>query len=438
MNGLIIAAPRSGSGKTVVTLGLLRALRQRGLRVAAAKIGPDYIDPGYLAAASGQACPNLDPWAMRRDTIAAELCTLRQDAELVLCEGVMGLFDGAGAEGAGSTASLAALTAWPVVLVLDLEGQGQSAAALVAGFARHRRDVTLAGVIFNRVAGGRHAALAKAAISQALPEMKQLGAVERNAKLALPSRHLGLVPAAEQTRLEAFLDEAATLIAAAIDLDALTALAKASALPDHAFEAPLPPLGRRIAVARDDAFAFAYPGVLRGWREAGATIEFFSPLADEAPSHACDAVYLPGGYPELHAGRIAANRRFIAGLRDAARRGAAIYGECGGYMVLGRRLVDANGTSHRMAELLPLETSFAARKLHLGYRAVSLTSDAPFGARGAAFRGHEFHYASIIDEGEGAPLFSVIDAEGTLLGKMGRIEGTVMGSFIHLIDRAAP
>lgn len=436
MNGLIIAAPRSGSGKTVVTLGLLRALRQRGLRVAAAKVGPDYIDPTYLAAACGRACANLDTWAMRRETIAAALGALDAEAELVLCEGVMGLYDGAGAESAGSTAALAAFTGWPVVLVLDLAGQAQSAAALVEGFARHRSDVTIAGVILNRVGGERHAALAAAALARAVPAIKQLGALPRDAALALPSRHLGLIPAGEHARLDAFLDVAAARIGAVVDLDALIALARASSLPADAGGPALPPLGQCIAIARDAAFAFAYPNVLRGWQDAGASLAFFAPLADEAPSAACDAVYLPGGYPELHAGRLAANRRFIEGLHAAAQGGAIIYGECGGYMVLGRQLIDRDGASHRMAGLLPLATSFAARKLHLGYRAVSLAQDTPLGARDARFRGHEFHYASIIDEGEGAPLFRVADTEGTALAEAGRINGKVMGSFVHLIDRA--
>jgi cobyrinic acid a,c-diamide synthase len=438
MNGLIIAAPRSDSGKTVVTLGLLRALRQRGLRVAAAKVGPDYIDPTYLAAACGGTCANLDPWAMRRATIAAELAALGEAADLVLCEGVMGLFDGAGAEGAGSTADLAALTGWPVILVLDLAGQAQSAAALVEGFARHRSDVKLAGVIFNRVGGERHVALAAAALGRAVPAIQPLGALPRDEGLALPSRHLGLVPAGEQARLDAFLDAAASRIEASVNLDAVTALARASSLEEDAAGPALPPLGQSIAVARDAAFAFVYPGVLRGWRDAGASLAFFAPLADEAPPAACDAVYLPGGYPELHAARLAGNRCFIEGLRAAARRGATLYGECGGYMVLGQRLIDGDGASHEMAGLLPLATSFAARKLHLGYRAVSLMEGTPLGARGARFRGHEFHYARIIGEGEGAPLFRVADAEGAALPEAGRINGNVMGSFIHLIDRAGP
>ncbi len=438
MRGLVIAAPQSGSGKTVVTLGLLRHLRKRGLRVAAAKAGPDYIDPGYLGAACGVSCRNLDPWAMRRATLAAEIHALRDDGEIVLCEGVMGLFDGAGDEGRGSTAELAALTGWPVILVVNLEGQAHSVAALVEGFARHRRDVTVAGVIFNRTGGERHVALAASALHRGLPGMKLLGAVPRSTGLDLPSRHLGLVPAGEHAALEAFLDHAAGLVGPALDFDALMNLARPSTLVAEACALVLPPLGARIAVARDPSFVFTYETLLQGWRAAGARLDFFSPLADEPPAADCDAVYLPGGYPELFAARIAGSRVFMDGLHDAARRGAVIYGECGGYMVLGRSLVDAAGTAHRMAGLLPLDTSFAARKLHLGYRTMSLAAKTPLGARGQAFRGHEFHYASILAEGDGEPLFRVTDADGASLGLAGRIAGTVMGSFVHLIDRAAP
>jgi len=437
MAGLIIAAPRSGSGKTLVTLGLSRALRDRGHRVATAKVGPDYIDPSFLSAASGLPCRNLDSWAMRPATLAAEIARLEASADIVLCEGVMGLFDGAGATGVGSTAEIAALTGWPVVLVVSLEGQAASAAALIEGFAHHRRDVTIAGVIFNRVAGERHAALATGALRRAMPELPVLGALPRVGNLELPSRHLGLVPAGEHQSLDAFLDRAADAIRQSIDIDTLVGLAQApQQLTATSREPPLPPLGARIAVARDRAFVFAYEAVLEGWRVAGAELTFFSPLEDAPPPLDAHAIYLPGGYPELHAGPIAANRNFLGGLRRAAQRGAAIYGECGGYMVLGESLVDADGIPHVMAGLLPLKTSFATRKLHLGYRNATLAAGGPLGRAGQRFRGHEFHYASIVSEGEGAALFHVEDSDGTTLGSAGLAAGNVAGSFLHLIDRA--
>ncbi len=432
--GLVLAAPASGSGKTVVTMGLLRALRRRGLRVAAAKSGPDYIDPGFHALASGLPCLNLDPWAMRPATIAATAAQLEAQADLVLCEGAMGLFDGIDARGTGSCADLASLLGWPVVLIVDAGAQAASVAALVRGFAHHRADVTVGAVIFNRVGGAKHAALLDSAVAAALPGIARLGAIVRHAGLALPERHLGLVQAREQPQLDALVDQAADFVAAAIDLDAFTALARPTrALASRDRVAPLPPLGQRIAVARDDAFAFAYPAMLDGWRRAGAEITAFSPLADEAPAPHADAVFLPGGYPELHAGRLASNHAFLAGLRAAAARGAVVYGECGGYMALGRALTDAAGDVHAMAGLLPVATSFAARRLSLGYRTVKLARAAPLGSAGTAYRGHEFHYATVTDEGD-APLFDARDAQQQPLGGIGCRSGAVMGSFIHLVD----
>jgi cobyrinic acid a,c-diamide synthase len=433
-SGLILAAPSSGSGKTIVALALIGALRRRGVAVAAAKSGPDYIDAAFLAAASGGACRNLDAWAMRPATLAATLAALGSD--LVLCEGAMGLFDGIGAGGEGSTAALARLVGWPVVLVVDAAGMGASVAALVAGYARHRPETRLAGLILNRVGSDRHRDLLAAALAAELPDLPLLGALPRAADLVLPSRHLGLVQASEHDELAMLLDRAAALAERHVDVAQLAALARPSSLVAAAGEMPLPPLGQTIAVACDAAFAFAYPAMLEGWRRAGAALAVFSPLADEAPDRAADAVFLPGGYPELHAGRIAAAQRFRAGLAAAAQRGAVIYGECGGYMALGQGLVDASGAHHAMAGLLPLKTSFAARRLHLGYRAARLAAPGPLGAAGARFRGHEFHYATISDEAAAAKLFDVSDGEGAALGPAGARIGTVMGSFVHLVDRA--
>jgi cobyrinic acid a,c-diamide synthase len=432
--GLILAAPASGSGKTTLTLGLLRALARGGKRVAPAKTGPDYIDPTFHAAAAGRASFNLDPWAMRGATLDALVAALTYDADLVLCEGVMGLFDGIDARGTGSTAELAACTGWPVVLVVDARGMAASVGPLVAGFANARKDLRIAGVIFNRCGGASHVAILREALALSCPGLACFGAVPRAADLQLPERHLGLVPAGETEGLAAFLDRAADACEAGIDITALLAAAMpAMTSPSNAVAIPLPPLGQRIAIARDIAFAFAYPATLAGWRAQGAELSFFSPLADEAPDPSCDAVYLPGGYPELHAGVLAGAARFRAGI--AAHRGT-IYGECGGYMTLGNGLVDAGGTRHAMLGLLPLETSFAARRLHLGYRAVELAGDSALGPRGTRARGHEFHYASILREDGDAPLFEMHDARGNRLGSAGCRVGRVAGSFVHLIDRA--
>jgi cobyrinic acid a,c-diamide synthase len=442
--GIIVAAPASGSGKTLVTLALLRRLARDGRAVAGAKAGPDYIDPTFHAAACGRPCRNLDIWAMRPETLAATIAALGTDTELIVAEGVMGLFDGIALPDrpdAGSTADLAAATGWPVVLVVDAGRQAASAGALLRGFASHRADVVIAGVIFNRVGSAGHRDALAAAAKLAVPDMAVLGFVPRDQALALPERHLGLVPAGERDGLDVFLDRAATIVGDALDREALCALARpaesAPSLADGCGMAlPVPPPGQRIAVARDDAFVFAYDATLDGWRDAGAEILPFAPLADEAPDTAADAVFLPGGWPELHAGTLAAASRFKTGLHDAARRGAAIYGECGGYMVLGAGLVDGDGTRHEMTGMLPVETSFAERRLQLGYRDVALQAVHPLGPAGGRFRGHEFHYATVTAEGPGQTLFRAASARGDDLGTAGLVAGNVSGSFVHLIDRA--
>ena len=346
----------------------------------------------------------------------------------------MGLFDGATAE-TGSTADIAAMTGWPVVLIVDARAQAASAAAVVRGFAEHRADVRVAGVVFNRVASERHRRHILDAMA-ALPDIAVLGFLPGREDLTVPSRHLGLVQAMELADAEAMIEAAATHVGEHIDLDALRALAMPAAVGGMGVAGPaLPPLGQRIAVADDAAFAFRYPHVMQGWRDAGAEIMPFSPLAGGGPPDDADAIYLAGGYPELHAGAIAANEPFMAGLRAAAESGNAIFGECGGYMVLGEGLVDADGTRHAMAGLLPVETSFAKRKLHLGYRRATLATGCGFGPAGAVYRGHEFHYASIVREDTSSPLFELTDAFGDPLPPAGAVRGSVAGSFIHLIDR---
>ena len=416
MKGVIIAAPASGSGKTAIAAGLVRALRRQGRAVQPYKAGPDYIDAGFLAAAAGRPCRNLDPWAMRPGTLAA---ALDADADIAVVEGVMGLFDGAEG-GGGSTADLAALTGWPVVLAVDCARQGQSVAALLEGFARHRGDIGIAGAVLNRVAGDRHEAL----LRERAGAVPILAALPREPALALSSRHLGLVPAGEHAALDEWLERAADLVpAAAIPFGPLR-----TAEAPTAVATPLPPPGQRVAVALDEAFAFAYDHVLAGWRRAGAEIALFSPLADEAPVG--DAVFLPGGYPELHAGRIAAAGNFLGALR---RHEGPVYGECGGYIVLGEGLADAGGGRHAMAGLLALETSFAEPARRLGYRRLGARGGFPFGR---TFRGHEFHYARVLREGPGESLFEAADGLGRPLGPTGLARGRVAGSFMHLIDAA--
>jgi cobyrinic acid a,c-diamide synthase len=433
--GLIVAAPRSGAGKTTVTLGLLAALKRRGLAVQAAKAGPDYIDPAFHQAATGRKSVNLDSWAMRPSLLDALVVEAASRADMLVIEGVMGLFDGidAAAGRTGSTADLAARFVLPVLLVIDVSGQSQSAAALLRGFVTHDPEVKIGGVVLNRVGSERHRKFVADAI--AASGIPVLGSVPRDEMIALPERHLGLVQAGEHGDLAERLDRLAAIAETHLDLDRILRLA----VPPHLAEAKqataLPPPGSRIALAQDAAFTFVYPHVLDGWRRAGAEIVAFSPLADEPPPKDCDSCWLPGGYPELHAGRLAGAHKFRDGLaRFAATR--PVHGECGGYMVLGEVLEDADGISHPMAGLLGHATSFARRKLHLGYREATLLADSPIGRAGSRLRGHEFHYAALVATGNDEPLVELADGQGQRLGTSGSRRGHVTGTFFHAIAAA--
>ncbi len=435
MRGLLVSAPASGTGKTTVMLGLLRALADDGLNVQPFKSGPDYIDPAFHRAAAGRASFNLDTWAMG-DGLLSAISAQASGADLCIAEGSMGLFDGVatrGQTGFGSSAETAARMGWPVVLVIDVGGQAQSAAATALGFQSYMPDLPFAGVILNRVASPRHERLARVGMDRA--GITVLGVLPRRGDLALPERHLGLIQAVEHPDLETAIAGYAAFLRENVDLDAIKAAALGAALP---MAGPLPaPPAQRIALAQDAAFSFTYPHLLKGWRDAGAEVTPFSPLADEAPQADADLVWLPGGYPELHAGTLAAAARFQAGLRKHAET-RPVHGECGGYMALGAALIDKDGNRHQMAGLLGLVTSYEKRKFHLGYRRAVLRTGMPGAAAGTALRGHEFHYSTILEQPD-APLADVFDADGNPVPETGSQRGPVTGTFFHLItteDRA--
>jgi cobyrinic acid a,c-diamide synthase len=436
-HSIIVAAPCSGAGKTTVTLTLVAALKRRGVRVRTAKAGPDYIDSAFHAVAAGApginvATFNLDSWAMPPPLLDALAAETADGADVLVIEGVMGLFDGIPGEPGrtGATADLARRYRLPVLLVVDVRGQSQSVAAVVRGFAVHDPLVRVGGVVLNRVGSERHRLLAADAVaSLGLPV---LGALPRDEALALPQRHLGLVQASEHSDLAARLDRLADVAERCVDLDAIIAMAVPISASQAAPALALRPPGQRIALAYDAAFTFIYPHVLSGWRRAGAEIVTFSPLANEAPPDDCDCCWLPGGYPELHAGTLAAARCFRVGLARFART-KRVHGECGGYMVLGEGLEDAHGLPHAMTGLLGHATSFARRKLHLGYREARLLCDGPIGPAGAVLRGHEFHYATLAAAGNDERLVDLVDGEGRPLGKAGARRGYVTGTFFHAI-----
>ena len=435
--GLLISAPASGTGKTTVTLGLLAALRARGIAVQPFKSGPDYIDPAFHTAAAGRTSVNIDSWAMTPARLTGLVATAI-GADLVIAEGSMGLFDGVampGETGTGASADIAGMMGWPVVLVLDVSGQAQSAAAVALGFARMRPGVRLAGVVLNKVASPRHEALCRVGMDAA--GIVVFGALPRRSSISLPERHLGLVQAEEHPQLAAHMAGAGAFVAEHLDLDAL--LAVADCTMDVAAPLAVPPPAERIALARDAAFSFVYPHLLEGWRRAGATILPFSPLNDEVPDPSAGACWLPGGYPELHAGRLSGANTFRDAMRDFAQT-RAVHGECGGYMAMGDGLVDAAGTRHRMLGLLGLVTSFEKRRMLLGYRLAQLSVPMPGYSAHTRLRGHEFHYATILEQPDPA-LAHVTDATGAVVAETGSHRafasgGLATGSFFHLIAEA--
>lgn len=428
---LMVAAPRSGSGKTTVTLALLSAFRRRGVAVRALKTGPDYIDPAFHHEASGAPCANLDSWAMSGPALEFRLARAAEGVDLVIVESSMGLFDGLalpdGKRGAAS--DIAAHFAMPVLLVLDTSGQGQSVGAVAQGLSQWDEKVTVAGVILNNIASDRHEKLCRAALKQVL-----CGVFRRDRSIVLPERHLGLVQARERGDLAGFFESLANKAEAELDLNAIFALARPIGSAGIKGASLVPPPGQRIALADDAAFSFLYAHLAEGWREEGAEILSFSPLGDEKPDDRADCCWLPGGYPELHAAALASASRFREGMRHFALT-RPIHGECGGFMVLGVGLEDSAGKTHEMLGLLSHETSFAKRKMALGYRQAQLLQDSILGPRGTTLRGHEFHYASVTDPGSDVPFARLQDGEGQDLGVAGAQRGLVSGTFFHVLSR---
>jgi cobyrinic acid a,c-diamide synthase len=322
---------------------------------------------------------------------------------------------------------------WPVVLVIDASGQAQSAAATALGFLAYRPGLRFAGVIVNRIASPRHERLARLGMDEA--GLRVLGVLPRRADLKLPERHLGLVQAVEHPDLERAIADYADFVRAHVDVDAILAAAEGLEAGGAAPESALPrPPAQRIALEQDAAFSFTYPHLLEGWRAAGAEVIAFSPLADEAPDERADLVWLPGGYPELHAGKLAAATTFRNALQNHAKT-RPIHGECGGYMALGAGLIDKDGVRHEMAGLLGLVTSYEKRKMHLGYRRAELLAPMAGHGAGVALRGHEFHYSTIVEQPD-APLARVTDADGAEVPETGSRKGHVTGTFFHLIAEA--
>lgn len=440
MRRFVIAAPQSGSGKTTVTLGIMALLRRRGLGVAPFKVGPDFIDPGYHRLVTGVPSVNLDGWMCPPGFVRDTFVRHAAGADVAVIEGVMGLFDGIdGVSESGSTAQVAKLLAAPVILVVDARSQARSAAALVHGFASFDPGVNVAGVIFNNVASANHEAILREAVAASLPHVAVLGCLPKDPALGIPSRHLGLTTAEENPLSEEFLDHLARVMERHLDLERLLYAAREE-LPFQGEKtcakgddgAPV-----RIAVARDAAFCFAYPDNLRLLEEAGAELHYFSPLADAALPEGADGIYLPGGYPELFAARLAGNVAMREAISGAVERDMPLYAECGGFIYLTRGVAADEG-DHPMVGIFPVLTRMLPRRKALGYREVELLADAPVGRRGAFARGHEFHYSEMEEVPQRFERLYRVSRKGIDLGFEGYRYRNCLASYIHLHFGSAP
>lgn len=396
---LVIAGTSSGVGKTSLTLGLARALCRRGLRVQPFKVGPDFLDPTYLTRATGRTSYNLDGWMTDRRYVGQLFNRVTDGADVALVEGVMGMFDGADpASPAGSTAEIAQWIDAPVLLVADAHGLARTLAAVVKGFVEFEPRVRIAGVVANRTGSPKHERwLAEALSSVNLPPL--VGAVPRGAFDPLESRHLGLVTADQERLPTSQIEQLADACEQHIDIDAVVSLAFVTAKKAVAVE-PTIKLSRRIriGVARDEAFHFCYPDNLEALEQHGAEVVFFSPMSDKSLPSGLSGVYLPGGYPELHAKVLSANRSMLAEIRHFVDSGKCLYAECGGLMYLGREIEAIDGIRLPMARVLPIVTRMLDRRKALGYVEVTLDRDTLWGNAGTTLRGHEFHYSEIVED----------------------------------------
>jgi cobyrinic acid a,c-diamide synthase len=406
LHKIMIAGVSSGTGKTTITMGLIAALRRRGLRVQPFKAGPDYIDPTYHSLAAGRPCRNIDTWMVPPKRALSLFHKATHETDVAVIEGVMGLFDGFSyTDEAGSSAHIAKLVSAPVLLVLDVGKMARSAGALALGYTQFDPELNIVGFILNRCGSQRHYEGVKLAIEQTTAR-PVVGWLPKDAELHIPARHLGLVPTDERGELTTFINHAATLIEQYFDLDHLLTLTQPLAetfnnqLPITKYhaqnprEASISQAPTKIAVARDAAFSFYYEDNLDLLRESGAEILFFSPLADVKLPPGVSGLYLGGGFPEMYAAQLAQNPPLYESIRQANSAKMPIYSECGGFMYLSEAIIDLDGQEHPMIGLVPGLTRMQPRLMSLGYRVVeSYTGNFLLPAH-TPTRGHEFHWSS--------------------------------------------
>jgi cobyrinic acid a,c-diamide synthase len=448
-HAFVIAGTQSGCGKTTISLGLMAAFRERGLRVQPYKIGPDFIDPGFHTQVAGNESRNLDGWMLGRDYNRALFQTLLDASDMAVVEGVMGVYDGYDGTGeAGSSAEMAKWLGLPVVLIVDARSMARSAAAVVYGFTHFDPALNIVGVVFNRIGGEGHLDYLKEAMRAALPGVQVLGGIPRDESVSIPERHLGLVTSDEICLDAKWRAETTRLMERHIDLELLLSLSEYQGPAEPAAEARSNQGKNQeerssvlIAIARDAAFCFYYPDNLQLLRAAGAMVRFFSPIAGEAVPDGAAGLYLGGGYPELFADNLSGRHAFIESVRHAASEGMPIYAECGGLMTLSRFIETNEGARYPMVGILPFGTRMLQRRKALGYTEVVLRRSCLIGAPEMRLRGHEFHYSEIVESDpkeesrEGQDLKLSYDIKNRSAGKVrreGYSTGSVLASYIHL------
>ena len=436
---IVVAAVSSGGGKTTVVTGLLSALRQKGLKGPSYKVGPDYIDPGYHRLASGYPAHNLDSWLMPEDKLREIFIRTSKEADISVIEGVMGLYDG-GRSGVSSTAEIAKLLDAPVVLVIDAKSMGASAAAIALGFREYDQQVKLAGVILNRLGSDTHRLM----IEKAMQEIgiPVLGAIKRDDSLAMPERHLGLLPVEENQRELEAVEAIGRAVVSQTDLVSIIRLADKAGemeLADDSNAVKEDDKIVTIAVARDDAFSFYYPESLRILEKSGARIILFSPLKDkELPF--CDGVILGGGFPEMFAEALRCNYTMLESIKNAAESGMPIYSECGGFMYLTQAMIDFDGIEHTMAGVLPCRVQMNKKLQMVGYVSAEMNTDTVLGPKGTRLHGHEFHFSSeIIPEKDCRDrAFTFTRMRNNAVYQAGYAWKNVLGSYLHLHFAGCP
>ncbi|HEY9289066.1 MAG TPA: cobyrinate a,c-diamide synthase [Candidatus Dormibacteraeota bacterium] len=434
---LVIAGTASNVGKTVLTAGLIAAFKSRGLTVQSFKVGPDYIDPAYLAHVSGRPCRNLDSWMLGEGALRQVLAQGALGADLALIEGMMGLFDGRGDSKGGSTAEVARMVKAPVVLVIDVANMAETAAAIALGFKSYGDSPRIAGVLLNNVGSDSHRRSVEDAIWETA-KLPVLGALRRMPELDIPQRQLGLLPVTENKAWDRIIAVLAETMERDVDLELLLRIARKAELvplvPKKVFQGT--PAGARdikLAVAYDEAFNFYYPENLELLEEHGVEVIPFSPLEDAHLPADAGGLYLGGGFPEVFVEPLAKNRSMAESIERAYRSGMPVYAECGGLMYLGRSLQTESGARYEMAGVLPVDVEMDGQIHRFGYRQLLTLEDSILSPKGQFYRGHEFHWSRIVSQnGRLKPAYQMQNAEGDLIGYEGFVGPNLLASYVHL------